>query len=180
MKHSTPITLAVLVLLSIPAWSQDHSTVMRPPGDSNAIVLGESIKLHNGSGPWGHSTMYVGNPDLSQTTQTIQTQFFCGGGNGYSTLGLVQGGKGFILGADPSGNFAVDVVNWPGFPEAAAGSVIRHPVKFSILFDLIEQATPPAPATNTARVFVRDNGSGKTQLCVIFPTGAVQVLATQP
>jgi hypothetical protein len=46
--------------------------------------------------------------------------------------------------------------------------------------DLPEQSAPPAPGANTARVFARDNGSGKTQLCVLFPTGAVQVLATQP
>ena len=41
-------------------------------------------------------------------------------------------------------------------------------------------ADPAAPAANKARLFMRDNGSGKTQFCVRFPTGAVQVLATQP
>jgi len=41
-------------------------------------------------------------------------------------------------------------------------------------------ADPPAPTADNARLFVRDNGSGKTQLCVRFNTGAVQVLATQP
>jgi len=41
-------------------------------------------------------------------------------------------------------------------------------------------ADPPAPAVDTGRLFLRDNGSGKTQLCVRFNTGAVQVLATQP
>ena len=39
---------------------------------------------------------------------------------------------------------------------------------------------PAAPATGRARVFARDNGSGKTQLCVRFATGATQVLATEP
>lgn len=47
--------------------------------------------------------------------------------------------------------------------------------------DVQERASdPPAPPANTARFFVRDNGSGKTQYCVRFNTGAVQVLATQP
>lgn len=40
--------------------------------------------------------------------------------------------------------------------------------------------SPISPAANNARLFVRDNGSGKTQLCVLFPTGAIQVLSTQP
>lgn len=43
-----------------------------------------------------------------------------------------------------------------------------------------EISDPAAPATNYARLYARDNGSGKTQLCVRFPTGAVQVLATEP
>src|SRR5690606_8872304 len=39
---------------------------------------------------------------------------------------------------------------------------------------------PAAPATNNAVVYLRDNGSGKSQLCVRFATGAVQVIATEP
>lgn len=38
---------------------------------------------------------------------------------------------------------------------------------------------PAAPATNEARLYVRDNG-GKTELVVRFPTGAIQVLSTEP
>jgi hypothetical protein len=45
--------------------------------------------------------------------------------------------------------------------------------------ELVEVSTPSAPSSNHARLFVRDNGSGKTQLCVRFPTGAVKVLATE-
>jgi hypothetical protein len=39
---------------------------------------------------------------------------------------------------------------------------------------------PAAPASNNARLYVRDNGAGKTQLVARFPTGAVQVVATEP
>lgn len=46
--------------------------------------------------------------------------------------------------------------------------------------DLHEQHdTPAAPAANTARIYCRDTG-GKSQLVVRFPSGAVQVLATEP
>jgi len=41
-------------------------------------------------------------------------------------------------------------------------------------------ADAPAPGLNQGVVFYKDNGSGKTQLCVRFNTGAVQVIATQP
>ncbi len=47
-------------------------------------------------------------------------------------------------------------------------------------FEMSEVTEPGAPAANNARVFTRDNGSGKTQLCVRFPTGATIVIATEP
>ena len=43
-----------------------------------------------------------------------------------------------------------------------------------------EQSDPSAPAANTGVIFCRDNGSGKTQFCVRFASGAVQVIATEP
>jgi hypothetical protein len=43
-----------------------------------------------------------------------------------------------------------------------------------------EISDPSAPSTNTGTLYFRDNGSGKTQLVVRFPTGAVQVVATEP
>lgn len=45
---------------------------------------------------------------------------------------------------------------------------------------LTEISDPPAPTTNNARLYVRDNGAGKTQLVIRFPTGAIQVIATEP
>lgn len=45
--------------------------------------------------------------------------------------------------------------------------------------EFVEQADPVAPAANEARLYVRDSG-GKTQLVVRFPTGAIQILATEP
>lgn len=47
------------------------------------------------------------------------------------------------------------------------------------LFEFSEVAAPTAPAVNKARLFVQDNGAGKTQLAVRFNTGAVAILATQ-
>ena len=47
--------------------------------------------------------------------------------------------------------------------------------------ELPEQSSDPsAPAANKARLFAKDNGSGKTQLAVRFPTGATQIIATEP
>jgi hypothetical protein len=41
------------------------------------------------------------------------------------------------------------------------------------------EGTPGLPPDGTLRLFARDNGSGKTQLCVQFATGSPIVLATE-
>lgn len=43
-----------------------------------------------------------------------------------------------------------------------------------------ERTAPAAPAANGYRIFAQDNGAGKTQLMVIFNTGAAQQIAIQP
>lgn len=47
-------------------------------------------------------------------------------------------------------------------------------------FEIAEMTAPAAPGADKARLYVEDNGSGKTRLVVKFPTGAAQVLATEP
>jgi lysophospholipase L1-like esterase len=43
-----------------------------------------------------------------------------------------------------------------------------------------EVTAPSAPAANGFRLFAQDNGAGKTQLMVLFATGAAQEIAIQP
>lgn len=45
--------------------------------------------------------------------------------------------------------------------------------------DLAKVTTPSSPPTDFARLFCRTSG-GKLQLCALFPTGAVQVIAAEP
>lgn len=48
-------------------------------------------------------------------------------------------------------------------------------------FRFIKMPTAPsAPAANSGVFFLQDNGAGKMQLCARFPTGAIQVIATEP
>ena len=46
-------------------------------------------------------------------------------------------------------------------------------------YELGEVVNPASPLANRARLFVRDNGAGKTQLCVRFHTGGVQIIKTE-
>jgi len=61
--------------------------------------------------------------------------------------------------------------------DLANGDIAATHTKF---IEMDEITAPSAPSANKSRIYTEDNGSGKTQLVVRFPTGAVQVLATEP
>jgi hypothetical protein len=75
-----------------------------------------------------------------------------------------------------------DLTSWAGVTRAAnfdtfaAGGTLTHGANF---IEMTEMAAPVAGAANTARLFIQDNGAAKSQLCVRFPSGAVQVIATE-
>lgn len=56
---------------------------------------------------------------------------------------------------------------------------IRNIVKQTGYHEFIEMTAPVAGAANTVRAFSQDNGAGKTQWCLQFPTGSPVVVATE-
>ena len=57
---------------------------------------------------------------------------------------------------------------------------VIQPVVHASAISLAERAGAPGGQPNTGRLYVRDNGSGKSQLVIQFATGAIQVIATEP
>lgn len=70
-------------------------------------------------------------------------------------------------------------VSFTGTAEFTDEVTISSPAKSSSYFDMEEISDPANPPADTARLYVRDNGAGKTQLCVIFPTGSPIVIASE-
>lgn len=132
----------------------NFSSIQLGPGDGNQVILYKSAA----------NVMSVATGDAFVTQDTdIVAQ------NNATTrrvaIGNVFGSPGIIFGD------ATDA-----FIARTADGVLL--VDDSFVF--IERADPAAPAVNRGHLYTRDNGSGKTQLCVRFNTGAVQVLATEP
>ena len=63
---------------------------------------------------------------------------------------------------------------------SAGALTVAGSAKIGTFIEGVEMSAPSAPSANGARIFFQDNGAGKTQACVIFASGAVQVFATQP
>lgn len=105
------------------------------------------------------------------------------GGNILSEVALIQGltttnqlddtTSGWIINGPTSCRISIGSVNQV---QIADGTISFE----DCYVDMTEQTAPSAPAANTARLYVDDNGAGKTRLNVRFNTGAVQVIATQP
>jgi hypothetical protein len=87
--------------------------------------------------------------------------------------GQSSSGKG-VRGEATSGHgvYGYASTGWAGFFQGKVYTTKFHEMK--------EITNPLAPAANHGRLFMRDNGSGKTQLCVRFNTGGVVVIVTQP
>ena len=81
---------------------------------------------------------------------------------------VVSRAIGFVL--DTSGRIGLGGITSPSARLDIGGGDV----------EFTEMTAPGAGAVNTARLYAVDNGAGKTQLAVVFNTGAVQILATQP
>lgn len=121
----------------------------------------------NGNGLANPSLYQMFNTDWT-ADQTNFELFSFGFNNNVATFLSQKGGTGTLRDmqfANANGSFRL----------VAAGYM-----SLTQFIEMVEIAAPAAGAANSARLFTRDNGAGKTQLCVIFNTGAIQVIATQP
>ena len=112
----------------------------------------------NGTGLWGYSPNHNAVFASTQTGYCLQTRAL-----GTGSIGIYSNAYGQ--------NSRAIYANGP--------SEFHGPVDVFGTLRLTEAVAPAAPVGGL-KLFARDNGTGKTQLCVRFPTGAVQVIATEP
>jgi hypothetical protein len=66
-----------------------------------------------------------------------------------------------------------------GFSTSSYAAFLDGRVRVSEYIDITAIENPAYPAVTAGRLFIRDNDSDKKELCILFPTGAVQVLSTE-
>jgi len=139
--------------------SDQHSGVTGITDAANWPAIG-SWARGNGTGVQGYS-----GPNLPPAAP-VRTGVY-----GYAAQDATSVG---VRGESPAGFGVYGKTTGTGFAGYFNGKTFM-----SQFVEIAEMTTPAAPGANRARLFVRDNGLGKTQLCVRFPTGAVKVLATE-
>lgn len=97
--------------------------------------------------------------------------------SGTATVGTVSGGK---IGFSSDASFVAAGLDTT-FQRVAAGIIgVRNGTTGGAALSFVEQTAPSAPATNGVYIYAEDNGSGKTRLMALFPTGAAQQIAIEP
>ena len=138
-------------------------TALRGEATTGTAVMGTSGS--HGTGVLGYSPNHIGV--LASTETGVCVNARASGTNSIALFGDARGTNSIaLLAFGPSqldGDVAIVgrlVVTDPGTTGRASSA--------------------EAPSAGQARVFARDNGWGKTQLCVQFASGAIQTLATEP
>jgi hypothetical protein len=142
------------------------ATAIRGETTSGRAVVGYASS--DGTGVWGDSRDHLGVKATSITGNAIEAT----SRTGWGALIESEFGTGLEV---SGGNMGIRVSTGTGYAGLFSGPI------FADYQDLSQLSNdPPAPGPTNARVFARNNGAGKMQLCVRFPTGAVQVIATEP
>jgi hypothetical protein len=141
----------------------------------DGIYLGGPIPAAGGGVSWGFSPsqkdtllncrvsgVLMITSDISQA-QTFEIYGLDSGAN-YERLTFITAAGDYTITPEAGGTGTLRELN--------IGNVGK--VTFTEISD------PAAPSTNTGELYMRDNGGGKTEIVARFPTGAIQVIATEP
>jgi hypothetical protein len=172
------------------AGTSDSGVGVSGTSGSGSAVKGVSTNYY---GVFGSSSTHVGiNGESSLSTGVVGSSLSSGQA---AMIGLSSGGSTGVQGVSGNSGLPVarpqtGVFGYANQSSTSKGVVGQSSKGYAGYFlgkvytnkfhEMQEISTPNAPAANKARLFLKDNGSGKTQLCVRFHSGAVQVLSTQP
>ncbi len=154
------------------------------PLRNNSVFVGAGAGMdHVGTG-FGDYHTFVGRY-AGHESNSIHSAYI-GGFAGQSAVGSQHVAVGMYAGAATGSSFDNCVAigyqaKWTKSNQVVIGNSSILETFFSGgCLKLVEMTEPAAPSANTGVLYLKDNGSGKTQFCVRFPTGAVQVIATEP
>jgi hypothetical protein len=184
----------------------DATSVTLIQNQTTTAAVFRAISTAGGVGIWSSSNSFYGIYSTSgsgigvegESSSSIGVRGYSGSATQPAIVGWSGGGAGQATGVlgfsgtvgAPTARAKTGVYGYANQDGKAKGIVGESSKGFAGYFlgkvylskfqEMKEISTPSAPTANKARLFLKDNGAGKTQLCVRFHSGAIQVLATQP
>ena len=154
--------------VGVSAHSQSGNAVYADCQTGSAIYALSNATSESATIGWsvGNSTGVQGTSGNSLPGARAKTGVY-----GYAEQDIFSSG---VYGDSPAG------VGVRGHTTTGYAGYFEGRVYTNAFYEMTEVAIPAAPLSNRARLFVRDNGSGKTQLCVRFHTGSVRIISTEP
>jgi len=139
---------------------------------SNVLQIGAEA-----AGTGTARSIRIGNPGSvgsASPTITIDPAASATGGT-QSVVLSVKGNTGFEFNSFNNTNIGNGSGSTTLRASASGGVVV------ATTFQQFDEVTAPSsPATNKVRIYAEDNGSGKTRLMALFPTGAAVQIAIEP
>lgn len=179
-------------------FSDDTTGLYRPALDQVGVAVGGVLAMALGVAPTAADAdmkfsvgrilidsrvtdrMHISHRDMATSTQFAMNQTPTGGTTVSSTA------ADLVLAIGSTARWRINQTTFEFYPAndnttdigAIATRVRRAYV--AEYWEGSEIADPAAPGADKGRLYFKDNGSAKTQLVVRFPTGAIQVIATEP
>lgn len=147
----------------------------------NAIEAG----IRNGTAPLNSSNSTVAVLVVTGTSTLTGNVSVLGNFNaaGASTMNTLVVSGAFAVSGNSSlaANLNVSGASTFGGDMIVVSTVaVSGSLNLSSVLGMTEVSTAAAPAAGGARLYCRDNGAGKTQLMVVFSSGAPQQIAIEP
>jgi hypothetical protein len=181
--------------------SLSGKTLLTKEGDF-AVISGTLATTDNmtiGSSPWTNGARQLSIQNQHVGTSAVARLLLGNGndsaaghlslyGSGFTTSGI-EFQDGMLLVSSRGGGLNLAATHASGpIRLYTGGNTLRWSIDSSgvltggadVYVKMVEIADPAAPAANSGVIYMRDNGSGKTQFVARFPSGAVQPIATEP
>lgn len=141
-------------------WQLNGTSVLKVSASSGRLDLNAYDSPHAGAG------VYIGNGGTENVHLTANQ------GLNLSKSHVVGWVDAFNTSAAPTSGFTWSASAVTKFynPSSGAGAGL----------EMVEMTAPAAAPANSGRLFLQDNGAGKTQLMIIFASGAAQQIAIEP
>lgn len=142
---------------------------------ATAAVAGAAnvgIWAQNTGGIYAEADFEASSDPAGNTNVDINALDFYGG---LWALAAINGGARLHL---KSGVATNNALNWLEIVDDSGNTLAQ--ITPAGALDLRAQSAPGSPAASNARLFVRTNAASKIELCALLPSGATQIIATEP